>query len=211
MSEYGTPGFNAGFNAGFGRPPPVPPPPPSMSPPVPLRRDAGGTSKPFLVMLLIISCVAVGALLNWGLRQRSERARLFERNIEVEQSYVTVLAKRNDLVSFLTDPRTQLYRLAGAARAGGRAVTVAWRADRGTGVLIGEEMPVPADGHTYALWHTDGARQATLCGAFRPEPGVTYYNFTAPAAAGKPTAGFRVSDEATLNPNSPGAVLYETR
>jgi hypothetical protein len=161
-------------------------------------------------MLLVIACVCLGALLNWGLRQRAERARLFERNIEVEQSYVTVLAKRNDLASFLTDPRTRLYRLGGSAQASGRALTVAWQPETQLGVLIGDEVPVPADKHQYALWEVDGNDRATLCGTFRPEGGVTYYNFR--ATGGAEAKRFRVTDEMDARPAAPGgAMVYETR
>jgi hypothetical protein len=167
------------------------------------------------MMLLIITCVVLGVLLNWGMRQRSERARLFERNIEVEQSYVSVLAKRNDLASFLTDPRTRLYRLAGGAQAGGKSVTVAWQQATGLGVLIGEDVPRPSDGHVYALWQLDGDARAVLCGTFRPEPGVTFYDFHSPArdGAGSEPGGFRVTDETDVRPQAPrpGAAVYETR
>jgi hypothetical protein len=207
------------FNAGFGRPtppqagPPVQYPPPQYS----STHREGGTSKPFLVTLLFIACVVLGALLNWGLKQRSERARLFERNIEVEQSYVTVLAKRNDLASFLTDPRTRLYRLGGGAQAGGKSVTVAWQQATGTGVLIGDDVPLPSDRHVYALWQLDGGARATLCGTFRPEPGVTFYDFHSPAeaGAGSEPGGFRVTDETDGRPQAPrpggGGAVYETR
>jgi len=220
LSDFGTPPFNAGF----GRP--TPPPgqvgPPFQQPPYRppaeyasgSRRD-GGTSRPFLITLLFIACVVLGALLNWGMRQRSERARLFERNIEVEQSYVTVLAKRNDLASFLTDPRTRLYRLAGAAHAGGKRITVAWQQATGSGVLIGEDVPLPSDKHVYALWQVEGDAPPALCGTFRPEPGVTLYPFhgsSASSAAGSESGGFRVTDETDASPKAPqGGAVYETR
>lgn len=223
MSDFGTPPFNAGF----GRPATPPPgsggPPPFGQQPYPPTeyasgsRREGGASKPFLITLLFVACVVLGALLNWGLRQRSERARLFERNIEVEQSYVTVLAKRNDLASFLTDPRTRFYRLAGGAHAGGKAVTVAWQQATGMGVLIGEDVPLPSDGHVYALWQVDGDARATLSGTFRPEPGVTLYHFqsgAAASAAGTDPGGFKVTDETDARPQAPklgGAAAYETR
>ena len=224
MSDFGTPPFDAGF----GRPSP-PTPPPGQAGPVfqqPYRppteyasgsRRDGGTSKPFLITLLFIACVVLGALLNWGLRQRSERARLFERNIEVEQSYVTVLAKRNDLASFLTDPRTRFSRLAGGQQAAGKSATVAWQQATGTGVLIGEDVPLPSDGHVYALWQIDGDARATLSGTFRPEPGVTLYHFQSGAlgasgAAGAEPGGFRVTDETNERPQAPkGGAVYETR
>lgn len=221
MSDYGTPPFDAGF----GRPPIPPPPPQGGAPyspgyyPTPTGRRherESGASKPFLVLLLIISCVVLGALLNWGMRQRAERARLFERNIEVEQSYVTVLAKRNDLASFLTDPRTRLYRLAGGGAAGGKSATVAWQEATGLGVLIGADVPLPSDRHVYALWQTDGGARATLCGTFRPEPGVTFYDFHSTGRVGAGTGaeggGFRVTDETEVRPQSPrGGAVYETR
>jgi hypothetical protein len=201
-------GSSSAFDAGFGRPPaPVQPPPP----PLPPRRESGGASKPFLVTLLLVACVCLGALLNWGLRQRAERARLFERNIEVEQSYVTVLAKRNDLASLLTDPRTHLFRLTGVGVASGRSATVAWQQETQSGVLIGDEVPLPGDDRRYALWVVDGNDRATACGTFRPEAGVTYYDFRATGAGGE-VKGFRVTEESDARPAAPGgAMVYETR
>jgi hypothetical protein len=182
------------------------------------RERESGASKPFLVMLLFIACGVLGALLNWGMRQRSERARLFARNIEVEQSYVTVLAKRNDLATFLIDPRTRLYRLTGGGPAGGKAVTVAWQEATGTGVLIGADVPLPSDQHVYALWQQDGEAPATMVGTFRPEPGMTFYDFHSPGRGGAGAAvergagGFRVTDETEVRPQAPrGGVVYEMR
>lgn len=205
MKEFGS---SSAFDAGFGRPPaPVSSPPPPHLPP---QRESGGASKPFLVMLLLVACVCLGALLNWGMRQRAERARLFERNIEVEQSYVTVLAKRNDLASFLTDPRTHLYRLTGVGRATARLATVAWQEATHSGVLIGDDVPLPADDHRYALWVVDSNDRATACGTFRPEAGVTYYDFRANGAG--EAKGFRVTDESDARPAAPGGVrVYESR
>jgi hypothetical protein len=145
------------------------------------------------------------------MRQRAERVRLFERNIEVEQSYVTVLAKRNDLASFLTDPRTHLYRLTGVGVASGRSATVAWQQETHSGVLIGDEIPLPAEGRQYAMWVVDGNDRATACGTFRPGAGVTYYDFRANGGGGE-AKGFRVTEEADGRPAAPGgAAVYEAR
>jgi hypothetical protein len=69
----------------------------------------------------------------------------------------------------------------------------------------------------------DGEQRPVLCGTFRPEPGVTYYDFRAPATAvttsaaaadgggGEAAPGFRVTDEADAHPNAPGAAVYEAR
>src|SRR5438445_12504958 len=116
VNEFGMPPVPGGFDRTFYPRPPVPP-----------TRPEGGSSRPFLYFLLILSCVALGFLLAWGVREHGERTRLTERNHEVEDAYVFVLAKRNDLATFLIDPRTHLYRLPGLSEASGRAVVVAWQ------------------------------------------------------------------------------------
>src|SRR5438874_13406229 len=108
-------------------------------------RQGEGSSRPFLVLLLVIACVVLGALLNWGIRQRLERASLSLRNERLENAYVVVLAKRSDLASFLTDPRTRLYRLQGRGPALGQSATVAWQEETHSGVLIGDRITPPAD------------------------------------------------------------------
>lgn len=200
MSNYG----GHQFNAGFGRPPYLPPLPPQ--PPAP---GGGGSSRPFLMMLLILACLVLGVLLAWGIRERGERARLSQRNGELADANVRVLAKRSDLASFLTDQKTRLYRLAGHGDASGRSVTVAWREDIQSGVLIGDRMPLPGDDATYTLWHVDAAHAATRAGAFRPDPAGTFYDFrvTGPTRG---TAGFKVSIETDPNAAQPGRIGYET-
>jgi hypothetical protein len=168
-------------------------------------------------MLLIVACVCLGVLLNWGVRERNARTALFQRNADVEKSYVFVLAKRNDLATFLTDPRTKLFRLPGRNEAVGTSLTVAWQEETRTGVLVGQRMPTPPDDRTFALWRFGPSHDPTPCGAFGFNPGGTYYDFRAADGEGtneapSGTAGFVVSLEprgAPL-PNRPGHVVYET-
>jgi hypothetical protein len=174
--------------------------------------------------LLVIACVVLGAMLAWGLRERGERTRLTARNREVEDAYVFVLAKRNDLAGFLTDPRTRLYRLTGAGRARGGSATIAWQDETRRGMLIGDRMPAPDDGETYVVWRTgDGDRAAAVLGAFRPDAGGTFYEFgagrrsgattmtTSTKAAGAGGGAFVITEETTATPVAPGEVVYETR
>ena len=114
--------------------------------------------------------------------------------------------------------------MGGAARAGGKTITVAWQQATGQGVLIGEDVPLPSDKHVYALWQVEGDAPPALCGTFRPEPGVTLYPFHASAGAatassaspssgaGAEPGGFRVTDETDGSPRAPqGGAVYETR
>ena len=81
-------------------------------------------------------------------------------------------------------------------------------------MLIGADVPLPSDRHVYALWQLDGEAQATLLGTFRPEPGVTFYDFHSPGrvGAGAEAAGFRVTDETEVRPQAPrGGAVYEAR
>jgi hypothetical protein len=191
-------------DSGFGRPSV------RATPGYGLQREAG-VSRPFLLMLLIIACVVLGALLSWGIKERAARARLSERNVEVEKSYVVVLAKRNDLASFLTDPRTRLYRLSGKAEAAGKSLTIAWQADTHSGVLIGDGVPLPGDDRAYAVWLLGQGGTATFCGTFRPDSAGTYYDFRVPTAGGEAAGGFRVTNEQGTHPDVPGQTVYETR
>ena len=134
------------------------------------------------------------------------------RNAALEQAYVVVLANRNDVVAFLTDPRTKLFPLAGRNEAAGRSVTVAWQEQTRSGFVIGERMPVPADDERYVLWHVarDGRTQ-TPGEILSPEPSGTVdaFTFPAPAAAGE-AAGFRVSVERGPAGRAPARVLYDS-
>ena len=199
------------FDAGFGnRPVQVQPPPTRPGP-------EGGASRQFLYALLIIACVGLGVLLNWAAREHRARTALSNANVEIRQSYTFVLAKRNDLASFLTDPRTRLYRLTGRDEAAGRSVTVAWQEQTRSGILIGERVPPAPDGQSFAIWHLNSAQQATPGGTFRSDAAGTYYDFRAPGgstsadAAG--TAGFLVSleNDGEHEPTQPGHVVYEVR
>jgi hypothetical protein len=206
VKSFGTPPFDAGF----GPPPPAPPPPP------PARSLAGlrGSSLAFVYALLIIACVCLGVLLNWATREHRARTALSSANTEIRQSYTVVLAKRNDLASFLTDPRTRLFRLTGRDEAVGRSVTIAWQEQTRSGILIGERMPVAADGERFAVWHVDSGRAATACGVFRSDPAGTYFDFRATGgAADAGTAGFLVSLEPDWERElkQPGRVVYEVR
>jgi hypothetical protein len=199
LSNYG----GHQFNAGFGRPPYMPPLPPTR--PAPPAPGGGGSSRPFLMLLLIIACLSLGVLLAWGIRERGERARLSQRNGELNDAYVRVLAKRGDLASFLTDQKTRLYRLSGRGEASGRSITVAWQEETHSGVLIGDRMPLIDARARYALWHVDPSQGSTAAGTFRPEPAGTFYDFrlTAPVQG---TAGFRVSVETDPSATRPGRV-----
>jgi hypothetical protein len=192
-------------NYGGMSPPPMPPHP--QRPP---HQPSGGSSKPFLVLLLIIACVILGVLLAWGLREHGERNRLSARNHDVEDAYVFVLAKRSDLASFLTDPRTHLYRLTSRHGSAG-SITIAWQEENHNGLLIGDRIPQPADNQHYAIWHVDTAGKTQHAADFRPDPAGTYAEFhiAGPASA---TAGFRISLEADSSAREPaGDIVYETR
>jgi hypothetical protein len=197
VSEYGLPQFPGAY--GKVSPPALPPP-----------QRGSGASKPFLVLLLIIACIALGALLSWGIKEHGERARLSDRNYRVENAYVAVLAKRNDLASFLTDQRTRLYRLMGHWEASGRFVTVAWQPETRTGLLIGDRVPLLAEQETYAMWYIDPSQHAVACGVFQPEAAGTYYQFHVPESTGD-TPGFIVSVESDRYAQKPGRIMYETR
>jgi hypothetical protein len=201
VSEYG---FGQ-YSAGFGRQP-APPPPPQPDP---------GSSRPFLFFLLIIACAALGVLLAWGIREHGERARLSVRNHEVEDAYVAVLAKRNDLADFLTDQRTRLYRLVGHNEANGHAITVAWQEQTNTGMLVGDRVPPLADHTSYVLWRLNALREALRCGDFHPDPAGTYLRFPTTPAERAPepanTSGFLVSVESDPSPSAPGRIVYQTQ
>jgi hypothetical protein len=156
--------------------------------------------------------VGLGALLNWAIREHQARSALAYANVEIRKSYTVVLAKRNDLASFLTDERTRLYRLTGHNEAAGRSLTVAWQEQTRTGILIGDNMPLAAEGQAFVMWQLGPARQLIACGSFQSDPAGTYYDFRAPTATA-PTAGFLVSleSDSELSPKTPEHVVYETR
>jgi hypothetical protein len=189
----------------------MPPPQPPYPPRPPLQQQSG-SSRPFLVLLLIIACVILGVLLAWGLREHGERTRLSARNHDVEDAYVFVLAKRSDMATFLTDPRTRLYRLATHHTASAGSVTIAWQEETHSGFLIGDRLPQPADDQRYAIWHVDTAGKVQHAADFRPDPGGTYAQFhLAGPAATDATAGFRISLETDPNARQPGDIVYESR
>jgi hypothetical protein len=179
---------------------------PQSAPPV--RQDSG-SSKPFLVLLLILSCVLLGALLSWGIHERFERAVLSVRNEKLANAYTVVLAKRSDLAGFLTDHRTKLYRLKGRGKALGQSVTIAWQEETGRGLLLGEHVPAIADGQVYAVWHVDQKNHVVRGGTFREDPAGTFYDFRV-IGSSEGTQGFRVSLESNSNVDKPGEIVYET-
>ena len=199
MSDFGTPPFHGGVT-------PIPSPPPPTQP-------ERGSSRPFLLCLLILACAGLGALLNWGIREHKARTQLAYSNLEIQKSYVFVLAKRNDLATFLTDEKTRLYRLPGRHEANGSSVTIAWQEHARTGILIGDRMPVAPDGQTFALWRLDTAHHPSPAGTFESSPAGTYYDFRVPTPTESGTAGFVVSleNQSERSPGKPGRVVYETR
>lgn len=182
------------------------PPPPQISP----RGHHSGASTPFLIFLLIMACVGVGALLAWGMREHEARTRLSERNIEVEKSYVVVLAKRSDLASFLTDQKTRQFRLIGKGEASGRVATVAWQEETHTGLLVADQLTPLPDHETYTMWHLDADQKPAPCGGFKPDPTGTTYDFRCldPSQA---TGGFVISIEPDNSAKTPSHIVYETR
>jgi hypothetical protein len=176
-----------------------------------------GGSRAFVIALLVVACVALGGLLAWGFKEREERARLTERNRRAEDAYTFVLAKRNDLASFLTDPRTKLFRLEGRGESRGRPLTVAWQEQTHSGVVVGDTMPLPADGAGYVVWLIpEGGGRALRCerrlggpGLFRPEPGMTCFEFRTLDFAGA-AEGFRITEQGEKDaPGTPGRVVYD--
>jgi hypothetical protein len=190
------------FPTQYSQSPPLPPPPQRPG-------QSTGSSRPFLVLLLIIACVVLGVLLAWGMREHGERARLSARNHDVEDAYVFVLAKRSNLATFLTDPRTRLYRLA-VLHATSGSVTIAWQEETHAGLLIGDRLAQPEDRQHYAVWHVDSAGKVQHAADFRPEPGGTYAEFHLAAPSDK-TAGFRISLETDASARQPSDIIYETR
>jgi hypothetical protein len=179
-------------------------------PPSPrLPESRGGSSGPFLVLLLILACLVLGVVLAWGVHERTQRAVLSARNEKLANAYVIVLAKRSDLVSFLTDPRTHLYHLAGNGAALGQSVTVAWQQATGRGVLMGEHVPALETGRAYVLWHLDKASRPTRCGAFQEDVTGTFYEFALKQPTDS-TAGFQVSVEANSDVDKPSRIVYDT-
>jgi hypothetical protein len=163
--------------------------------------------------LLFLTCLALGVLSAWGVKQRRERARLSERNFEIEKAYVTVLAKRDDLAVLLTDPRTHLLTLRGRDAAAGASATVAWLEQTHTGVLVGNRMPLPGDGRVYALWHVDAHGTLTRAATFRPADSAATIREFQVLTQNEGTAGFRVTAERETDreTRAPGGdTVYQT-
>jgi hypothetical protein len=93
-------------------------------------------------------------------------------------------------------------------------VSVAWQDEKRMGVLVGADVPLPADGAGYAVWLLPAEGGAAVrCeghlggpGVFGPEPGVTCFEFRALGFGGK-VEGFRVTQEGK---GVAGVVMYET-
>jgi len=181
----------------------------------PISSPQPRATRAFPVALLCIACITLGVVLAWAFKERGERARLSERNRKVEDAYTFVLAKRNDLANFLTDPATRLIRLEGRGAARGQFLTIAWKDDKQTGVLIADSMPLPPDGAGYVIWVIPTSGQPVRCdsrvgaaGLFRPEPAVTSFEFRALDLATK-AQSFMVTEETRKDPASPSPrVLY---
>lgn len=197
MSDFGTSSFYGGFT-----------PNPSSAPP---EQPRHGSSKAFLYFLLILVCGGLGALLNWGVREHQTRKALAADNLKVRKDYTFVLAKRNDLASFLTHEKTRLFRLGGRQEANGTSVTVAWQEETRTGILIGDRIPIAPEGQAFALWRLGPDRQPSAAGTFLSEPAGTYHDFRVPTAQAD-TTGFLVTLEADSehDPKAPGRTVYET-
>jgi hypothetical protein len=180
-----------------------------MQLPARAAREEGGSCGAFLLMLLILACVVLGAVLSWGIHERTERAVLSVRNEKLANAYIVVLAKRSDLASILTDQRTHLYRLRGEGTALGQWATVAWQAETGRGVVLGEHVPAIAEGRYYVLWHVDQNQKLVKCGWFREDVTGTFYDFGLRESVAS-TAGFRVSVESNSDVDKPGQIVYET-
>jgi len=195
VNEFGMPNFNTGY----GR----------MASPPPRRQDSG-SSKPFLIFLLVLAGLGAGALLAWGLREHSERPRLSQRNVKVEEAYVVVLAKRVDLAHFLTDGKTRLYHLQGRNQANGHTATVAWQEEKCTGILVADDVAPLPDHEVYAMWHLDAEKKPALCGSFTSDPTGTIYNFRCNDPA-QSTSGFLISIEPSATAKKPSQIIYETR
>lgn len=167
----------------------------------------GGASRPFLMFLLLLACVALGALLNWGIHERENRTDLSRRNEKLQNAYVVILANRGDVARFLTDPRTRLFHLTGHGNGAG-AVTIAWQQDKNAGLLIGDQMPALSARENYVIWSTDQAAHPTApFGSFRPEPADTFYQFQ-PRNPVQNLAGFVVSIETDRDAKRPSQIVY---
>lgn len=185
---------------GFGRlpnPPRLPPPP------------AASSSRPFLMLLLVFACIGAGALFAWGRWEHGQRTRLAQVNRQVQDAYVFVLAKKSDVVSFLTDPRTRLFRLAGKGPASGLKAVVAWQEETRSGLLVADRMWLPPDGSHYVLWRTTEDQTFRQMIDLRPQSGLTIREFTDRGPATN-TAGFVISIEHATVPR-PGQIVYEVR
>jgi hypothetical protein len=110
-----------------------------------------------------------------------------------------------------------MIRLEGRGAARGQALTIAWKDDKQTGVLIADSMPLPPDDAGYIVWVLPTSGQPLRCdsrvgatGLFRPEPAVTSFEFRAldlPAKA----ESFIVTEETRKDPTSPSPrIIYAT-
>jgi len=61
------------------------------------------------------------------------------------------------------------------------------------------------------MWHLDQKRDAVSCGALRPDPAGTIYEFHVGGRSGDGTSGFLLSLETGGDARKPGAIAYETR
>jgi hypothetical protein len=187
----------------------LPPFTPAYQPAPPPQEPPRGSSRAFLYFLLILVCAGLGAIFAWGRKQHSERVRLSERNRAVEDAYVFVVARGNDLASFMADPRTRLFRLSGRGDLRTRQITIAWQEERRTGMVIWDQLPPPGDDECYSLWMTPrDAQTPVFCGSFRPDSGVHFHRFQFNGASPAASA-FAVGVTRDKNPTAPQSVVFQ--
>lgn len=135
-----------------------------------------------MLPLLIAACLALGAILSWGLSQKRERARLIVRNHDLDQAYTVIISQRDDLAHLLADPRTRMIQLSGHAAAANRFATIAWNAERRTGFVLAEQMPLLPPGQVYRVWYTNSANDTSwpTDRSFQPDVGLTCVEFHLP-------------------------------
>ncbi len=214
VSDFGTPPFSGAF----GRMPTPQLKPPAGGAGGPGEGGRRGGSSFMMGFFLMLACLGLGAALAWGLSLNRERARLSERTRGLEEAYTVVIAQRDDVAAFLTDPQTQLFTLSGRGAASGRSITLAWSSARQTGFVIGDRMPLPGDAQVYRIWmgmRSEGATRFVAADrAFRPEAGLTCFEFHAigrPGGAGLEER-FMITAETDRRSGVPaGAIAYEDR
>jgi len=210
LNEFGLPP-NLG---GFGRlPEPVPRPAPK-----PPERPSRSVFNTF--PLLVTVCLALGAVLSWGLSQQRERARLTARNYHLDQAYTVIISQRDDLAHLVSDPRVQMIQLAGRGPAANRSATIAWNAERKTGFVLAEQMPLLPPGEVYRVWRATGGTDAIPTDrTFRADAGLTCVEFHLTVTADSPAPGAGASErfiiiassEADAGTSRPsGQIVYET-